>query len=65
MTLVFFPLATPYWYLSIVTFSLFVIIAMLKLTWDISVRFSDKIDEIFDNEKYEITYTFNEDRKKS
>ncbi len=57
VTIAFFPLDRPYWWISILTFFLIIIITLTKIMWEISRRTSDQINRLLGNDNVTISYT--------
>jgi len=51
LTVVLFSMESPYWYTSILTFSLVILIILIKIMWGVAGWATDKVHEIIDKEK--------------
>jgi hypothetical protein len=61
LTIVFFPLERPYWWVSILTFFLIIIITLTKIMLEMTRRFSSFNDRTSESDRVEISYTFNDE----
>ena len=51
LSVVFFSMESPYWYASILTFSLVILIILIKIMWGVAGWATDKVHEFIDKEK--------------
>jgi hypothetical protein len=60
LTIATFPLDSPYWWVSILTFTCIVFIALLKIMTEISGWVSSRIDPYLSDEKVTMSITIEE-----
>ena len=47
LTVVLFSMESPYWYASILTFSLVILIILIRIMWGVAGWGSEQVDRVF------------------